>query len=406
MSCQSRPVISAACLLAGAGLLLAGCASGRSAARVAESARARASAESAIGQQATAAPHTTAFEPIAASFITPDAGWALGHSGCQACAALLRTSDGGLTWTTLPNPHVTIGAGGGPAGSVSNIAFANVAEGFLYGPALLATRNGGRTWTRLALPAVQGLVIGGGYAYAVTGPAYGRSAGIWRTAIGSHRWMRLPLPSGMMPVPAGANFAGLTLYAEGRMLALLQTGDTSVEEPPGWTGRLWASTSDGEHWQARTVPCKAPDGGGASVMSIALGHPDAWLLDCYNNEQSSQQQNTQHLLYGSVNAGRSWVRLPDPTSGNLPELLADNGAGHAFLATEGAADFMTGTLDHGLHWRVRIMDGGSFSGWADLGFVTPDVGFVVGPANAFSAAVPGGLYRTENGGRTWKLLRV
>jgi photosystem II stability/assembly factor-like uncharacterized protein len=127
---------------------------------------------------------------------------------------------------------------------------------------------------------------------------------------------------------------------------------------------------------------------------MALDHPEAWLLDCFNNEQSSQEQDTQHHLYGSANDGLSWVRLPDPTAHNMPGVLADNGSGHAFLATGG------------LHWQVLIKSGGSFSGWADLGFVTTDIGLVAGPANLYDTVAPGHVYRTDDGGRTWQAMRL
>jgi photosystem II stability/assembly factor-like uncharacterized protein len=74
-------------------------------------------------------------------------------------------------------------------------------------------------------------------------------------------------------------------------------------------------------------------------------------VDCFDNVQSSQEQNTQHHLYGTVNAGRTWVRLPNPARRNEPVLLADNSAGHAFLPAEGGSgDTLVGTTDGGLSW--------------------------------------------------------
>ena len=181
---------------------------------------------------------------------------------------------------------------------------------------------------------------------------------------------------------------------------LLRSGFTGPAVAAGQGGQLWVSSDGGTYWQARPVPCKPPEGGGAAALSIALGHPDAWLLDCFNNEQSSQEQNTQHHLYGTSDAGLSWVRLPDPTRHNMPGLLADNGSGHAFLTTEGGVDTLVGTLDGGRHWHMVFRDGGSFYGWADLRFVNTDTGFVVGPTH-YS---PEHLYRTDNGGRTWRVL--
>jgi len=119
--------------------------------------------------------------------------------------------------------------------------------------------------------------------------------------------------------------------------------------------------------------------------------------------QSSQEQDTQHHLYGTVNTGRTWVRLPDPTRHNAPVLLADNGGGHAFLATQGGVgDTLVGTTDGGRSWGLVLRSGGSFFGWADLGFVSASVGFVVGPTHY----APEHLYRTQDGGRTWQVVRA
>jgi len=332
------------------------------------------------------------------SFVSARDGWVLGQSGCAECAALRETRDGGDSWTVLPPPPAPLGYyTSGTMSGVTQVAFADAASGFLYGPQLLATSDGGRTWSRESLPPVQDLVTGNGYAYALTS-AMGRAhERLWRTAIGSGTWTMLPTPAG--PEPGNASL----IDASGSTLVLLQQGFTGPERvsTAATAGALWLSTDHGMTWQARTVPCTGKDGGGASVLSIALGHPDAWLLDCFDNEQSSQEQNTQQHLFGTVNAGRSWVRLPDPSKHNEPAALADNGSGHAFLATEGVSDTLLGTVDGGLHWRVLITAGGSFYGWSGPIFPTASTGFVVGPTHY----APEHLYRTTDGGRSWHIVR-
>jgi hypothetical protein len=407
--------LSAPCLLAGAlagCLLAAGCGTRTAAAPSHVSAGPPAPAP---GQQSAglASSAGAQFDPIAASFVTPGTGWVLGDTGwapgaaaCPGCAGLLHTSDGGRSWRVLPAPPAPVGANDSPAGAITNIAFANAEDGFLYGPALLSSHNGGRSWARVQLPPVQELVLGRGYAYAVTGAPSTPATGLWRADVGSSRWTRLRLPADVQHPMAGENWGGLQLEADGTTLALLQQGETGVGDTTATVGRLWESADGGTSWHNRPMPCRAAVDGGADVMTMALGHPDAWLLDCFDNEQSSQEQDTQHHLYGSANAGLSWVRLPDPTAHNEPDLLADNGAGHAFLATEGVVDYLVGTFDGGLHWRVLIKSGGSFSGWADLGFVTTDIGFVTGPANLYDSVAPDHVYRTDDGGRTWQAMRL
>jgi len=333
------------------------------------------------------------------SFVSASNGWVLGRGNCAECAALRETRDGGDTWTGLPPPPAPLGYyTSSPVRGVTQVAFADAASGFLYGPELLATSDGGRTWSRESLPPVQDLVTGNGYAFALTSAAGGAPDLLWRTAIGSGTWTMLPLPAG--PDPGNA----WLIYASGTTLVLLQQGFVGPElaSTPATAGGLWLSTDHGMTWRARTVPCTGTDGGGASVLSIARGHSDAWLLDCFDNEQSSQEQNTQHHLFGTVNGGLSWVRLPDPSKHNEPAALADNGAGHAFLTTQGVGDTLLGTFDGGLHWKVLITSGGSFYGWSGPIFPTASIGFVVGPTHY----APEHLYRTTDGGRRWRIVRL
>ena len=333
------------------------------------------------------------------TFVSASRGWVLGRSGCADCAALQESRDGGDTWTTLPRPPAPLGYySSNPAAGVTQVVFADAESGFLYGPGLLATSDGGRSWSRESLPPVQDLVTGNGYAYALTSAAAGAPDRLWRTAIGSGTWTMLPVPRG--PEPGSPSL----IYTSGSTLMLLRQGSFGPEpvSTAATAGGLWLSTDRGATWRERTVPCTGKDGGGASVLSIALGHPDAWLLDCFDNDQSSQERNTQHHLFGTANAGVSWVRLPDPSRHNEPAVLADNGAGHAFLATVGGrGDMLLGTFDGGLHWSVLITSGGLFYGWSGPIFPTASTGFVVGPTHY----APEHLYRTTDGGRSWHMIR-
>jgi photosystem II stability/assembly factor-like uncharacterized protein len=166
-------------------------------------------------------------------------------------------------------------------------------------------------------------------------------------------------------------------------------------------GRIWASSDSGTNWRARVVPCTAGDGG-AALFAIAFGHPRTWLVDCFDNRQSSQAQNTEHHLYRSADAGGTWRRVSDPTRHNIPGPLADNGSGHTLFATVGGGgDALVGSFDGGRHWRLLFRSGGGFFGWADLEFVTRETAFVVGPTHY----APEHLYRTDDGGRRWRTLR-
>jgi photosystem II stability/assembly factor-like uncharacterized protein len=391
----------------------AGSASGQPAAQATGTAPAsgQESASGAASHQApgTAGAEAAGFHVVGASFLSPDAGWVLGQAGCAGCAALLRTADGGRHWSALAPPPAPIGydatnsaqTGMDPK-SVTDVSFADARDGFLYGPAMLVTHDGGQSWTRPPLPPVTSFAQSGGFAYAIT-EATGTSAAtglgtapyvLWRAPVATGQWSRLRLPPAAV-MPSSWD-GGLQIYAEGTAVVLLQGGFQGVEAVPGHAGRLWAGVN-GTGWQPRAVPCRPPGDGGATALSMARAHPDAWLVDCYDNEQSSQAQQTQHHLYGTANGGLTWVRLADPAATDTTALLADNGAGRAFLALSGITNELRATFDGGLHWQtVLSVPDGNFEEWADLAFLTPEDGYVV------TASFPENLFRTTDAGRTWQ----
>jgi photosystem II stability/assembly factor-like uncharacterized protein len=277
--------------------------------------------------------------------------------------------------------------------------FADEAHGYLYtgdhcSSCLLTTSDGGRSWQPTSLPAVDQLVssddttAGGSeaaiYALASSGGPGPRT--LFRSSPGSGGWTRLRVPTS-----SPATFVA----ARGGTVAVLAQGDFDQH------GRLWVSPDRGDTWTARPVPCHSARAG-ATVLSLALGNPSAVLIDCVGGEPSQQAQSVQHHLYGSADRGLHWARLGDPPQTGAAALLADNGAGHAFLATEaGGGDLLASSVDGGLHWRRSIdTHTAGFFGWAGLRFVSPTTGFIFGPTHY----APEQLYRTLDGGLTWHAL--
>jgi hypothetical protein len=285
---------------------------------------------------------------------------------------------------------------------VSGIYFADPENGYLFGPGLTLTHDGGHSWSRADLPAVIQVTGGDGFVFALSESSVGGPAGLWRNAAGSTNWVGLSLPTTGSGVGSPQS-AALQLEVHGAEVLLLKPGffgplGTSNDSVPG---ALWVSDNDGSTWRNVPVPCVSSDGG-AATLSIALGHPKAWLLDCFSNLQSSQEQHTQNHLYGTATAGDAWVRLDDPAHTGVPGMLADNGSGHAILTTVGISDRLYGTFDGALHWSVLLDSGGSFNGWTGLQFVSSSVGFVVAPTRFIQAH----LYRTSDGGQSWHALRL
>jgi photosystem II stability/assembly factor-like uncharacterized protein len=118
-------------------------------------------------------------------------------------------------------------------------------------------------------------------------------------------------------------------------------------------------------------------------------------------------------LYGSVNGGDTWTKLPDPGQGAgwTTTGVSDAGGGHAVIATgnAGGAGLLV-TTDGAHHWVEALhLDNTGGAYWGDLGFENHTTGVVVFGPSAASAPQQGTttgpgegtLYRTTDGGVTW-----
>jgi photosystem II stability/assembly factor-like uncharacterized protein len=100
--------------------------------------------------------------PVSASFTSYRAGYVLGtrgHTRLPGNAMLVKTVNGGRTWTAVPAPAVRLG--GAPGTSVNAVFFADASNGWLFNPALWVTHDGGQlmrtvnagaTWYNVAIP--------------------------------------------------------------------------------------------------------------------------------------------------------------------------------------------------------------------------------------------------------------
>jgi photosystem II stability/assembly factor-like uncharacterized protein len=232
------------------------------------------------------------------------------------------------------------------------------------------------------------LQVSSGYAFALTGanPPRGGVADLWRSPVGHDRWRLV------------AQFAapdGVELAVDGAVVAVLQLGSVSGTA----TTALWVSRSSWKRWQRYDSPCHA-ERQAARAIGLTDGDPSRWFVDCFDNRQSSQAQNTEHHLYETVNAGRSWHRLADPSHDGVPALLGATRAVIVLTTESGGADELHASFNGGHSFRVLFRSGGTFFGWGDLAFLDSRTGFVVGPTH-YS---PEHVYRTDDAGRHWRII--
>jgi photosystem II stability/assembly factor-like uncharacterized protein len=229
---------------------------------------------------ATAAPKPvnvlglTNFSVTDLSFVGAEDGWGLGTADCLngggTCAAMVRTSDGGKSWHSMPTPPANVPLLTCAHPCIRNLRFATDAIGYAFGPsALFMTTDGGKTWHQQpggadALETLDGNVIRVVTANGCTPP--GCSYSVRTAPIGAATWHNVSLGG-----YSGGTTTGVSLSRTGHFAYLMVFG-----HPAGGAGiatsTLYVSDNDGSSWVNRGEPCPQTGGGaaGKEVDSIAM----------------------------------------------------------------------------------------------------------------------------------------
>jgi hypothetical protein len=326
------------------------------------------------------------FEPVSMTFVSASDGWVLGTAPCavQPCTSIVRTTNGGASWTGIPAPPVTLAANGpaGPTPGLSYLRFANPLDGFAFGSQLWATHDGGVSWQEVQLPGPIGdLETAAGVVYAAV-IAQDGTVTIYRSLAAGGAWTAVPgLPAGVADqgFVAPASLGRITLYGTAGWIIL--------------GGALYA-TQTGQSWVRDPVSCP-PDYG--MVSAAAASTQQVTLLCAGNSAMGSQGK----ILYSSSNGGASFsLAGTPPLPGDELKLLAQPTAQHIFLATYSAATMLDVSSNGGHTWSTALYleDGGL--GWSDFGFTTPSQGVAIEhPANPASGTST--MYMTWDAGQTW-----
>jgi photosystem II stability/assembly factor-like uncharacterized protein len=144
------------------------------------------------GHGSTAIPNH--FAPVSVTAISELTWWLLGSAPCTLvgqqppCGAILRTTDGGRTFAGLEAPRASLAQRLSSSG-FSQIRFADLKDGFAYGPDLYATHDGGTTWGPVDVSGqVNDLAISDGEVYAVVSPNGTDSGHLMRSPVGKDQW--------------------------------------------------------------------------------------------------------------------------------------------------------------------------------------------------------------------------
>jgi hypothetical protein len=322
------------------------------------------------------------FAPLSVTFVSLHTGWVLGTAPCGLtnCEELLRTRDGGQTWVGLRRPPMPVADSSDV--QQRHVRFANLNDGWIYGPDLWVTHDGGATWKQ---PSVEGLSrdtpvtaleTDGEVVHAVFISATTQVT-IITSPVNRDAWHAAPvtIPIGAGPVPAAQ------LVVQGKGGWIIENDRTVVGG---------ARVENGE-WVAWQPPCL--DKGGPAVLTAST--PTDVVVVCHEGVWTGP--DITENVFVSNDGGTTFHEIGAPMAGDW-EVDGVASPGPDTIVVAGIANgsrVLEATFDRGHSWTAVRSEpaGGS---WSDIGFTGPTQGIAI-----VHLEDGGELLMTTDGGHTW-----
>ncbi len=324
------------------------------------------------------------FRPGSFTAVSLDEWWMLGTARCGTgsgtCLAIVRTTDGGSSFASIPSPPVS-------PGDVTQLRFANARDGYAFGPQLWETTDGGASWGRLATPgAVTELEAADGEAYALTcftSSASCRSMRLQRSVAGSGTWQQLSTPARLT---YGAQFA-----VSGQNLYVL-----SGNEPPLF---LLYSSDGGATFGKRVDPCVP--GLGGRLTAAVVGDPELW---------AACPTGTMAGAWLSGTDGRTWHAAGSGRTGGFPNSLglaaASSSVALAWPGPEisGETPASLGRTTNGGQTYSAVLSRAGRVSWAGFSYATRAYALLTPTKNGTNG--PPSLFESNDGGLIWHRVAI
>ncbi len=350
---------------------------------------------------ASAAPSTpaTVGPPVPAgftgadlTFVSDTRGWALGSAPCrqEPCTSLLRSADGGRTWSGGPAPVALLAQTGTSCGSgpcISSLRFGDALHGYAFGNGpLLTTSDGGQHWTDVPGPSTTSLEPSGGDLLRVVTGQPGCPPGC---TFSVQRANTLTGPWATVSAPPLDGVRTLLLRSRDEAYVL------AFGNPAGGSGSaraaVIASADRGRTWTARTDPCSpaAQDSPTESdAVSAAIGPDGSLAVLCQarlsGGPVTVRVSHDSGATYGAVST------LPGGVRGQ--QIAVSSSALVAQVETAGRSRLLRST-DDGRTWsQVASASAG------------PGSGFLAFSSGSLGRWLPVGsqtVWTTNDGGATW-----
>ncbi len=324
------------------------------------------------------------FQPVSVTFVSASRGWVLGAATCDGtpCAVIVRTADGGLTWTRIPAPDAPVVVNGAPSG-VRGLRFASTLDGWAFGPDLWATHDGGDTWHRETLPGggtpqVMALEAAAGTVHVAYWPGDGP-----RIAIASGRASDDALQLSATTVQIGAGPVPQT------QIVLHGTAGWLVQVNRDVVG---GARLVGSGWQAWDPPCLGTAGPAWLAASSAASLVAACDIGLWSTPEGVH-------LFTSADGGATFTEqagaLPITALAGITTAPSQPTIVAAGNQADGSAALI-GRFGPGASWTAVAMLTGA-GAFSELGFTTDAQGVAI--AQAADGTIQ--LLMTRDGGRTW-----
>lgn len=286
--------------------------------------------------------------------------WLLGTAPCSTppCTSVLRTDNGGQSFVGTPAPRTS---------RVSQLRFANAADGFAYDSQLWVTHDAGASWHQVRLGgAVTEMATAGGFAYAIVRFGHKGAGRLERAPLGSDTWATLG--------EAGSAYAGLWAHGQDVLVGSGSGATLAVSHNAGVTFTQASSPSKG-------LPCDYEEPAPAIVWAhCATG--------------------TESATWRSTNSGATFQPVHGPEPG-LPNsaLFAAASSSTAVLG----ANTLLRTVDAGAHY-APVTGIGGVTAFQYLGFTDATHGVALGYVGSSPTPDSERLYITTDGGATYHLV--
>lgn len=250
-------------------------------------------------------------------FVDERTGWAVGSKG-----ALLRTEDGGRSWTVRPRPTED---------TLRDVYFTSAEAGWLVCDRsiyllktkeeprsyLMKTADGGASWSRVEVTGrdVDVLLTRVAFVDEARGWAFGEMGALYATTDGGASWSRQVLPTKHLLLGGAFLNAGQGW--------LVGAGNTILYNP------------DGEGWRAGSSP----------IITATRFNAVA-----FTDERRGWAVGERGLMLVTMNGGRAWFTQESNVSVDLSDVkFLDERTGWAC----GAEGTIIHTTDGGAHWQVE-----------------------------------------------------